>query len=203
MKRFKAAGGGYLQRIAQRSSSHGDAEDHGEDVGDHGEDVGDHGEDVGPPSEYHAKSELATILQREMLWGFGGLHPTKVQRLARAAVRDGLTHPALLKLAKLGSHGKHPCHAWRDYKDTHEPPAMLGAIGYTRIPLKHGTDAIKWDQVALLYPHKLFATLHDSHPSAFREHMLGGDARKLPAFWAEMVDQPGVCIAPNAPTSPL
>ena len=61
----------------------------------------------------------------------------------------------------------------------------MGALSHTRFPLKHGADAIKCDQFSMLYPHKLFATLYDSYPNAFRDHMLGGDASNLTVFWAE------------------
>ena len=60
MKRFKSAGGGYLQRIAQASPSGNPDED--PDGGDH------HAEAIVPP-EANTGSNLAEIFKREMLWG--------------------------------------------------------------------------------------------------------------------------------------
>ena len=185
MKRFKAVGGGYLQRGGRASASGNPDED--PDDGDH------HDEAIAPPED-DAGSHLAVLFKREMLWGH--LPASKIARFARAAVRDGLAHPEMVKLSKLASSGTVVSHAWRNYKSKHKAPELMRAVGNVRIPLKHGVDAVKWDQVSLLYPHKIFATLHDSYPNSFREHFLGGDDRKIPQFWAEMVDHPGYASHP-------
>ena len=185
MKRFKPVGGGYLQRSAQASASGNPGED--PDGGDH------HAEAIVPP-EADTGSHLANLFKRELLWCH--VPASKIARFARAAVRDVLTHPDMVKLSKLGSSDTNASHAWRNYKLKHEPPKLMRALGQFRLPLKVGVDGVKWDEVSLLYPHKMFATLYDSYPDKFREHFLGGGARKIPQFWAEMVDHPGYASHP-------
>eukprot|EP00969_Alexandrium_andersonii_P102238 4512568-Alexandrium_andersonii.AAC.1 len=42
----------------------------------------------------------------------------------------------------------------------------------------------------ILLPHELFACIHDRHPDAFLENILGGSPGKVGQFWNSIPDHP-------------
>ena len=168
MKRFKPVGGGYLQRCGQAVNASSPSEL------------------LGAPGLLHTPSLLAKNLNRQVLWGH--MTVSNAARIAADAVKDGLLHNDLRQLAKSGSAGK-TSHTWRDYKRYHPTPPLAKAMWKIRIETKTSV-VVDWNEVALMYPHKLFATLHGSHPKSFAKHFLGGSSETLAAFWDEMHDHP-------------
>ena len=111
------------------------------------------------------------------MWSFGFISAVMVQRLAEAATKDGMTHPDVVKLAKLGCDGKYLGNCRRDLLSKFLPRFKLPKplnVGLTLIS-KHGPV----DGTALFLPptlligliwkfyRKAFETLFGENPKAF------------------------------------
>ena len=176
MKRQKLAGGGYLQRMNAYDVSRGSADG------------------SSTPQTHQQHSELYALLTREVLWG--RMPAVKAIEIAKAAVADEVRHPHVMRLGALA--GDPYGNEWRNWQSYMKPAKMLSAIRPVRVPINNTvTNGIKWDAVKLLYPHRLFATLHDDYPHRFSLHMVGGDPHaKLQQFWSEMENHPAYSTHP-------
>ena len=69
----------------------------------------------------------------EMAWGTHGVTPAFVQRIAEAAVQDGLCHREVLILARLGSAGAFVNNAWRDLKNKLKSSPITKALSTIQV----------------------------------------------------------------------
>ena len=76
-----------------------------------------------------AGSHLVALLLSRIAWG--ELSAAACQQIADAAVRDGLNHPVVKKMAAAGSHGKFPNNCNRDIKKCW--PDMFLSAGVTML----------------------------------------------------------------------
>ena len=147
------------------------------------------------------KSKLADELMS--LWSWGTMSAPLVQSLAQAACEDGLSHPQILKMAKIGGAGQYPGNMQRDLLAmSGEFSSLQTALTSTPIRLVkkgHLSDEFK---LTFLLPHKLFSFLFNSMAPAFDSSILGGDASNVPKFWAAMVDHPFLTSRPDLQTRP-
>jgi len=126
-------------------------------------------------------SLATTLLTR---WGEGQLSATDVQQFAQAAVQDGATHPELIWLAQIGSHGLHPGNASRDWKGKYLKETLAPEPSSAKVSLFTTKDrtATFEQNVDLLLPHEWFATLASSFGPWDFDEQLG--APLAPERWA-------------------
>ena len=149
------------------------------------------------PQESKLASQLMT------LWSWGTLSAPLVQTLADAAHQDGLTHPDVVRMAMLGGRGKFPGNMQRDLLAM-SPDFALLQKAQSSIPIrikkqKHLSEEL---HLTFLLPHKLFAVMFETLPTAFQSSILGGDAGNIPRFWAAMHDHPIVTARPDLRARP-
>ena len=147
--------------------------------------------------EQPVQSKLASELLS--LWSWGQLSAPVVQKLADAASADGLDHPQIDKLAKIGARGKYPGNMQRDMSLITGDFAALSGCS-TTIPIrlkklnKNVTEEVPID---FLLPHKLFAALFHEFPSAFEGSLCGGAVGNIAKFWKQMRHHPFVTARPE------
>ena len=164
--------GGYLQQLAQLQER---AEE--------------------PPPAMASKSKLATQLLES--WAWGTISAPRVQAVAEAAVEDGLLHPGVQKLSKIGGQGRFPGNMHRDLTVLFGKPTLVNAISEYHLKLKIKKNVSEDMPVSFLLPHKLFSCMFHSMPSAFQASVLGGHADQIANFWKSMKDHPFVLARPE------
>ena len=142
-----------------------------------------------------APSKLASLLVEE--WAWGAMSAPKVQALAQAAFEDGLTHPQMERLAKMGRRGLHPGNCHRDLLLAAGEHCFTKAT--LRIPIRLKVKQTMSEPVPLdfLLPHKLFSCMFHSLPQAFIASVLGGSQANIPKFWEAMKNHPQVLSKPQ------
>ena len=138
------------------------------------------------------------------LWSWGNMSAPLVQSLAQAAFRDGLHHPQIERMAKIGAGGKYPANMQRDLLAISGEYTVLKAntlVPNIRIKKKQEGLSEPVD-LSFLLPHKLFSVLFHSLPSAFTSSVLGGSARNVQTFWASMKDNPVLAARPQLKARP-
>ena len=170
----KTTFGGYLQQLAQSKAKEAAAL---------------------PPSKLASQ-----LLQR---WAWGELSAPWVQSLAEAAFDDGLCHPEVEQLAKIGARGKHHGNMHRDLLALTGKANEMAAV-ITKIPIRVVVKKKVSSEVPLdfLLPHKLFARLFHNLPNAFLSSLLGGDEGNVPRFWNSMMGHPFVKSRPQLQQRP-
>ena len=149
--------------------------------------------------EEEGEQEGDSKLARELLsmWSWGTMSAPLVQTLAHAACQDGLEHPDVQKLARIGGAGKYPGNMQRDLAIMCGSFTTLQAVD-TDIPIrikKNKTGHVM--KLKFLLPHKLFSALYHFLPQAFENSILGGDAANVRKFWATMHNHPVVVARPQ------
>ena len=118
-----------------------------------------------------------------------------VLTLANAASQDGLQHPQLEKLAKMGGRCKYPANMHRDLLLVCGDFAKLGGC-VTKAPSRVNVLKKKGvsEQVDLnfLLHHKLLAAIFHSLHDVSISSVLGGSAGNIVRFWTEMKKHPFV-----------
>lgn len=131
--------------------------------------------DAPEPDEHE---DLLTVLGE--MFGLGVLSAANAQRISVAAQRT--SPPSLARLSGIGSSGKHPGNAARDFRKL---------IGGDLIPPTYEFDVPAFDtktrtktlsRCKVLLPHQIFSWLHEEHQEIFNEFT---DADILAGFWAE------------------
>ena len=145
-------------------------------------------------------SKLAALLVEQ--WAWGEMSAPMVQTLAEAAETDGLAHPDVAKLARIGSQGKHPGNTHRDLLLLSGSHSVATSALTPKIPIrlkfKTLTRTLSREMpLDFLLPHKLFSCLYHSLPSAFQSSVLGGDSGNISTFWKAMKDHPVVLARPE------
>ena len=134
--------------------------------------------------EQRSQSNLAS--QLISLWAWGQM----VQTLANAASEDGLKHPHIEKLAKIGGRGKYPANMQRDLLLICGEFTKLGG-STSSIPIRLKTMQKKKTvssevDLTFLLPHKLFSV-----------SVLGGKPDNVARFWTDMKHHPFVLARPS------
>ena len=130
---------------------------------------------------------LATFLVAQ--WAWGHMSAPMLQKIAHHAAQDGLDHPEVAALAKLGGSGVHPQNCNRDLmKCLHQPPVM-SSLTTMQVHVKKSLGIKSCTQHVLL-PHELFSALYHNHPAAFRKRILGGDQSNVRTWWDSMDEHP-------------
>ena len=143
-----------------------------------------------------AKSKLALELLN--LWSWGTMSAPLVQRLASAAAEDGLSHPQITKMAKIGGAGQYAGNMHRDLLAIASEHATLHAsIATIPLRLKVKQNLSKEVPINFLLPHKLFANLFHSLQPSFISYVLGGSQANPEKFWADMQNHPVVLARPQ------
>ena len=145
-----------------------------------------------PPT---GKSRLAQLLMDK--WAWGTMSAPMLQSIAQAAVQDGLQHPDVEKLAKIGGQGRFPGNMHRDLTLLAGKPTLSNAISYYRLKLKRTKTAVEDMLVAFLLPHKMFSCIYHTIPSAFKDSVLGGDPARVQEFWTSMGEHPFLVARPE------
>ena len=113
------------------------------------------------------------------------------------AVRDGLQHPEILKLASLGNYGAQPSHCSRDLVRTLGPAFReLPAISYIKVPVRGHRVAEPFEmELEVQFPHDVFAH-YSKHPQDFAQ--IFGTNEELRDFWGQKIarTQPSCTIQP-------
>jgi hypothetical protein len=88
--------------------------------------------DSQPCKSHAAFSNLAHVLLTKCFWG-GVPFATDVQEIARAAMLDGLDHPAVNELASLGAFGRNKNHIHGQLFDKRVAP-LLPSVQVVSVP---------------------------------------------------------------------
>ena len=150
-----------------------------------------------------AQSQLASELLS--LWAWGHMSAPVVQQLAHAAFADGLQHPQIENLAKIGSRGKYPGNMQRDMALITGDFAKALQGCSTRIPIrlkKLGKNVTEEVPIDFLLPHKLFAAMYQEFPTAFEASLCGGQSGNIAKFWDQMRHHPFVLARPELQARP-
>jgi hypothetical protein len=134
-------------------------------------------------------SRLYFLLVNWILWGH--ISPNMAQKVAHAANKDGLMHPEVERIAKLGSWGTYPGNVWRDFQRA--CPNISNATSCLRlfsIPMKAHPFPCIPVECNMLEPHRIFAWMYQNAPNSFRDRLCGGSFQRLETFWTEMEDFP-------------
>ena len=98
------------------------------------------------------------------------------------AVRDGLGHPDVKKLATLGSSGTQASHCSRDLVRILAPCFKeLPDVSYIQVPVvSQKADEVEQLQLEVQFPHEVFSYYSDK---PFEFHQLFGSEAEVKAFW--------------------
>ena len=143
-------------------------------------------------------SKLASQLLQKWAWGL--MSAPDVQSVADSAFQDGLTHPQVEQLAKIGGRGKHPGNMHRDLVlITGMPNVLSDATSKVsvRLALQGKNKASTEVPLDIILPHKLFAALYHNLPNAFESSILGGEEANIARFWNAMQSHPIVTSRPQ------
>ena len=139
-------------------------------------------DDDSPPRDVEMdpeKSELASELLWR--WAWGELPAVDVQKLSKAAVRDGATHPELSKIAALGSWGACPGHVHRDLTRRFTRHNNMPHPDIIKVPAWDTRELKVVDaDCAIFNPHDWVATFCNDYEDDF--HELFG-IQELHDFW--------------------
>ena len=153
--------------------------------------------------EQEQPSKLVSEFIGQWSWGF--MSAPLLQRLAEAAVADGLTQPQLVKMSKMGGSGKFPGNMHRDLSlIAGEATAMMqDTISMIPVRLTTKVQGVSSDvDLQFLLPHKLFATMYHFFPEAFLSSVLGGDENNCARFWSAMRNHPNLLRRPQLQARP-
>ena len=141
-------------------------------------------------------SHLAELLMEQ--WAWGEMSAPMVQGLAEAAMKDGLAHPEVQKLAQIGTQGKHPANTHRDLLYLSAGNSMV-SIASSQFNITLQLTRKKSGPVPLdfLLPHKLFSCIYEHFPKTFTSSLLGADEGNVPKFWEAMKKHPVVLARPD------
>ena len=112
-----------------------------------------------------------------------------IQQIAMAASKDGLEHPDVIKLSKLGSEGRWANNVPRDFLSKLPKGTMHNAVSTIQVPMKNGGigNAWSWQPLDIMYPHKVFSILYHSYHEHFESRMVG-TFDTLRKFWEVLAD---------------
>jgi hypothetical protein len=121
--------------------------------------------------EQVAASFLVNALLYDMMWG--NLPAYSVQKYADAALRDGLDHPAVRKVAMTGRRGANPRHIRAQIVGMLKASPLQDAISMTKIPMLHVRLGILFASQPIIMPHVFFSVLYHHYRNAFDNIYIG------------------------------
>ena len=131
------------------------------------------------PEDSHPASKLLSM------WAWGTMSAPTLQALAHAAYQDGLTHPQIQRMCKIGGSGQHPGNMQRDLLVlAGEYTTLKAAQSVIDVRIKNKKILNEVVKLNFILPHKLFSCMFELLPDAFESSVLGGDAANVPRFWA-------------------
>ena len=139
-------------------------------------------------------SALVRLLLSKRAWG--NLSSPSVQEIAKAAVDDGLSHPHVIRLSKLGSSGKYPGKAHAELERALGNIPLTRSLSSLQLMLKTTRMTLQRADQAILYPHVLFSTLWHQYPDVFRQSLCGGSFSNITKFWDAMSSHPALSTHP-------
>ena len=127
-----------------------------------------------------------SALARVLLDGYfhGELSARFLQKVAGAAVADGLEKREIETLASLGTRGMHTGHIARDLALNLGRSFLEDALGKVYLRTLDQRRVVEPGYLAFL-PHRAFAAMFKHSPTLFEEFW-GADAESLGRFWAEI-----------------
>ena len=123
-----------------------------------------------------AESALANLLISK--WAWGEMSTPLIQQIAQAASRDGLRHPSIQVIAKLGTSGRHPNHMHKELLNKLTPTPIADTLSQFEVTF----DNEKLTQ-HVLWPHEL------KHYDIFEKNILGGTRDNVGKFWNSVARQ--------------
>ena len=121
-----------------------------------------------------------------VLWGdISAVHCRRIMALLlvdlQSMKNDTLDIKPIVKMAGLGSEGKHACHVWRNFKNM-RPTPKLPKLHWEFLPLKHLKFNEFFQAMPILLPHELFAAIYHHYPVMF-DKLVYGSAEICSSFW--------------------
>ena len=130
-----------------------------------------------------ACSQLVYLLTLMFCWG--DISGVTMQKVAAAAMSDGLDHPELQRMAQLGDSGATPNNIVRDFFLWKMAGAMLRSLSLISIVTCNYrvlSRLLRAPQ-SMLYPHAMFAAVYHHYPAAFIKRLCGGAVANITTFW--------------------
>ena len=127
------------------------------------------------------KSALAGLLLEK--WSWGEISAVQVQKFADAACQDGVTHPDVVALARMGGAGSIHGNVHRDLV-RHLPDNSLPNSFAWQVPLlrrKGGNVGVILQEHHFVLPHEWFAALYEHYPA--RWAAIAGEDNERADFW--------------------
>ncbi|CAK0824589.1 unnamed protein product [Prorocentrum cordatum] len=138
---------------------------------------------AGQPSAVTSKSALAEILL--FLFGWGLLTATCIQWVAGAAVRDGLNHPDLLKLAAVGAAGEYPGNCRRDLLSKFCNVMRVPKYTTFTVMMKDSKGVVEPRRGLMNAPNRFLDSLYQHCVGTFRK-ICGALGNGLRDFWTQV-----------------
>ena len=139
-------------------------------------------------------SKLASVLLDK--WAWGVISAPLLQEIAAAAVADGLDHPDLLVMKRLGTDGAHPGNCHKEMLNKLVATPISRSLTSVRVFIKQPPNMVAVMSHSMLLPHELFAALYRDYRDEFVQRILGGSTDNIKKFWDEMHDHPAMCDHP-------
>ena len=131
-----------------------------------------------------ASSVLAVSLIRAFVWG--DKTGIDVKRTASWAVADGLDHPEVILLSKLGDD-----HAHGELMDLLAPSPYASCCLNFDVCFKRTNKLdVQTHSQTMMLPHRLFSQMYHHQHDQFIERFCGGSTSRIPEFWDAMADSP-------------
>lgn len=131
-----------------------------------------------------AVSHLAIYLIQKFVWG----EKTGVDVIctAKASVKDGQSHPDVVKLSHMREDRGHG-----DIMDNLKQSPYNQAVLQTKMPFKkRDLEGVELLMQSIMLPHLFFSTLYHSQPDQFLARMCGGNYGNIEEFWDDMQGSP-------------
>ena len=113
-----------------------------------------------------------------------------MQQILQAAQKDGLNHPDVKKLAKIGSSGNQPQNCNRDLLKWAAKPKLADAAVDIEVHYQVSQNMIVPAVQKIILPHAAFSVIYHNFKQAFTTRMCGGDLANPERFWNSMRDHP-------------
>ena len=132
------------------------------------------------------KSQLAYLLQQQFAWGT--MSATSLQAIALAAVEDGLDHPDVVELSRIGSSGMHKGNCRRDLLRSISSAGTVKVPEPTffDIPVQPFKDRSGRVQSSIkhpiLLPHELLHAMATTYP----DHLASLEGVSTKEFWSKL-----------------
>lgn len=137
--------------------------------------------------EPQPESHLARLLLN--LWSWGDISTPLLQKIAAAAVNDGINLTDLVTLADLGAKGAYPGNMHRELASKLKHSVVSTHLSTIEVAYKNvrgSLGSIVRRHVPILLPHELFSAIHTYYPEAFASCILGGSSDNIGKFWTAM-----------------